>query len=454
MVLNNSRLGEIMKKYIILVFIHVILNGCWSSDSDNLNETGTSTPLPPTVETLALENILSNSARSGGIVTAEGSSIVTARGVCWDTSLIPTTANSKTTDGSGTGSFTSLITGLSANTTYTVRAYATNNAGTSYGRKVSFTTTATITAPSAPTLTSPTNGATNQSTDPTLSWGASSGATNYTLQVSINSLFSSYVHNQNVGNNTSQQLSGLSNNTTYYWRVNTSNSVGTSIWSSIWSFTTTNGISVDGTPCPGTPTVTYAGKTYNTVQIGTQCWLKENLDIGTMVYMIDSQSNNSSIEKYCYYNDPDLCKTYGGLYQWAEAVQYKNGATNINSTNPAFSGNVQGICPSGWHIPTLGEFETLKAAVSNNSNALKAIGQGTGSGAGTNTSGFYALLAGGRWHDGNNYGLGEKAIFWSFTEKTPTAAYHMSLDYGTSDVHLTDIYITKKNGFSVRCVKD
>jgi uncharacterized protein (TIGR02145 family)/uncharacterized repeat protein (TIGR02543 family) len=213
--------------------------------------------------------------------------------------------------------------------------------------------------------------------------------------------------------------------------------------------------SVDTTnACLGTLTVTYEGKTYNTVQIGNQCWLKENLDVGTMIQVIQESTHNGVIEKYCFDNDVNNCETYGGLYQWAEAVQYKNGATNINSTNPAFGGNVQGICPSGWHIPTLGEFETLKAAVSNNSNALKAIGQGTGSGAGTNTSGFCALLAGGRWHDRNNYGLGEITIFWSFTEKTPTAAYHMSLDYGTSDVHLTDIYITKKNGFSIRCLKD
>ena len=53
------------------------------------------------------------------------------------------------------------------------------------------------------------------------------------------------------------------------------------------------------------------------------------------------------------------CTTYGGLYQWAEAVQYKNGATNATSPSPAFSGNVQGICPTGWHIPTSAEFTNI-----------------------------------------------------------------------------------------------
>jgi hypothetical protein len=72
---------------------------------------------------------------------------------------------------------------------------------------------------------------------------------------------------------------------------------------------------------PGTPTVTYAGKTYNTVQIGNQCWLKENLDAGIMIQVNQEQTNNGTIEKYCYDNNPNNCAAYGGLYQWAENVQ-------------------------------------------------------------------------------------------------------------------------------------
>ncbi len=155
------------------------------------------------------------------------------------------------------------------------------------------------------------------------------------------------------------------------------------------SFIVTNDLKIDfrapiimGVPCPGTPTVTYEGKTYNTVQIGTQCWLKENLNVGTRVNGVQNQSNNSTIEKYCYNDDEANCNTYGGLYQWNEAMQY--------STAPG----TRGICPPGWHIPANAEFETLAAAVNNDGNALKAIGQGTGSGQGTDTSGFSALLAG------------------------------------------------------------
>jgi trimeric autotransporter adhesin len=93
----------------------------------------------PTLSTTAISSITTNSASSGGNVTSDGGASVTVRGVCWNTLSTPTTANSKTTDGSGTGVFTSSITGLTAGTTYYVRAYATNSAGTGYGSEYSFT---------------------------------------------------------------------------------------------------------------------------------------------------------------------------------------------------------------------------------------------------------------------------------------------------------------------------
>jgi hypothetical protein len=96
----------------------------------------------PTVTTTAVSDIAFSTATSGGNVTAEGGAAVTARGVCWSTSANPTTADSKTTDGSGSGGFTSSITGLTSSTTYHVRAYATNAAGTSYGDDLTFGTSA------------------------------------------------------------------------------------------------------------------------------------------------------------------------------------------------------------------------------------------------------------------------------------------------------------------------
>jgi hypothetical protein len=98
------------------------------------------TDVVPTVTTTAISLLLHTTATSGGNVTADGGSTITARGVCWNTSTLPTTANSKTTDAGTTGSYTSLITGLTKATTYHVRSYATNSVGTTYGTEVDFTT--------------------------------------------------------------------------------------------------------------------------------------------------------------------------------------------------------------------------------------------------------------------------------------------------------------------------
>jgi hypothetical protein len=95
------------------------------------------------------------------------------------------------------------------------------------------------TPPDAPTLSLPSNGATDISTSPTLIWNISVGATSYTLQVSLVSNFSSFVFNQNVGNVMNKQISGCLEATKYYWKVNAANLEGTSVWSSVWNFITT-----------------------------------------------------------------------------------------------------------------------------------------------------------------------------------------------------------------------
>ena len=212
-------------------------------------------------------------------------------------------------------------------------------------------------------------------------------------------------------------------------------------------------------PCVGTPIVTDSrdSKVYNTVQIGSQCWLKENLNVGTMINSTaggtnsdGNQTNNGNIEKYCFNDTPDSCTKYGGLYQWAEAVQYQNGATNTSSPSPAFSGNVQGICPTGWHIPTEAEMQTLATVAGNHSDVLKAVGQGGGA-VMTNTSGFSALLAGYHTRTDNFQGLGGDAIFWSSTDNSGNA-YFMDLNFGDDNITV-DSY-NKTAGFSVRCCKD
>jgi hypothetical protein len=85
------------------------------------------------------------SATGGGTVTADGGALVTSRGICWSTSADPTTADSHTSDGTGTGTFVSALSGLTPGTTYHVRAYAVNSAGTAYGDDLTFSTVALVT---------------------------------------------------------------------------------------------------------------------------------------------------------------------------------------------------------------------------------------------------------------------------------------------------------------------
>lgn len=112
------------------------------------NEFSISIPVPitlPTVTTSTVTSIMSITANSGGNITSDGGASVTARGVVWSTSQNPTIAlSTKTIDGTGTGNFSSAISGLTANTTYYLRAYATNSAGTAYGNEITFTTMPTI----------------------------------------------------------------------------------------------------------------------------------------------------------------------------------------------------------------------------------------------------------------------------------------------------------------------
>lgn len=193
-------------------------------------------------------------------------------------------------------------------------------------------------------------------------------------------------------------------------------------------------------PCPNLIAVNYGGKIYNTVQIGTQCWLKENLNIGTIIPASQNASNNGSIEKYCYNNDEINCNTFGGLYQWNEAMQYVS-----------LPGS-KGICPEGWHIPTKEEFETLANFVQNDGNVLKAIGQGTQNGIGTNKSGFSALLAGYRGNDGYHYHSGSMTRLWGSIEADNNGANFIHLYNNVGNIGFG--YGDKEFGYSVRCVND
>jgi uncharacterized protein (TIGR02145 family) len=221
-----------------------------------------------------------------------------------------------------------------------------------------------------------------------------------------------------------------------------------------------NGISWDiGTNRDGhnCGTVTYGGKTYNSVIIGMQCWMTENLNIGTAILAGQDQTNNGTLEKYCYNNLVANCNVYGGLYQWAEMVQYLNGATNTTSWNPVPTTPVQGICPTGWHLPTDAEWTALITYLGPSGGGGKMKETGTShwltpnTGA-TNTSGFTALPGGYSTLGGIFSTLTSTGYFWAMSEFNATDAWYRSLSYSNDGV----IYFEhlKSYGYSVRCLQN
>jgi len=210
--------------------------------------------------------------------------------------------------------------------------------------------------------------------------------------------------------------------------------------------------------CPGTPTVEYEGQVYNTIQIFSQCWLKENLNVGTMIEGTMDQLDNGSMEKYCYNDESDSCTKYGGLYQWDEMMQY----TTQQGT--------QGICPPGWHQPADKEWKVLEGAVDSQygigdniwdnlgdrgydaGTNLKTTSGWNDNGNGTNLFGFSGLPGGYRYYDGVFGTAGYFGLWWSSTEGDYYYAWSRSLFYYYPGVGRD--YGTKEDGFSVRCLKD
>ena len=220
--------------HLIIMGLVLILTNCCKKETEQGQ--------PPVLTTGNLYSITPTTAYCGGDITNDGGATVTARGVCWSTTQNPTIADSKTTDGTGTGTFTSAITGLTATTTYYVRAYATNSAGTSYGDELSFKT--------------------------------------YTGTVP----------------------------------------------------------DIDG-------------NVYNTVTIGTQVWMAENLKttkyrngdlIGTTTpATLDISGESYTKYQWAYDGNESNVATYGRLYTWYAVTDTRN------------------VCPTGWHVPTDAEWTTL-----------------------------------------------------------------------------------------------
>jgi|GEM_PF-2381307 len=335
---------------IVKQFLDIVSSGQWIIDNTlilsidiitcSVYETWAPTGQVP-VLTTSVSDITPTTATCGGNITSQGSFSVTARGVCWRTSQNPTIYDAHTTDGSGAGSYTSNITGLSSNTPYYVRAYATNGAGTAYGNQISFTT-----------------------------------------------------------------LQGTGGTVT----------------------------DIDG-------------NVYNTITIGTQVWMVENLK--TTHYRngdaIPNVTDNGQwywlmTGAYCNYdNDVNNSTIYGKLYNWFA----------VNDS--------QNIAPTGWHVSSDDDWDTLAIYLGGRSIAgdkLKEAGTShwySPNAGATNETGFTALPGGYRNYDGSFIGISYQGNWWS-SSRIATYANFINMLYEESCVF--SLYTDKAAGNSVRCVKD
>ena len=326
------------------------------------------------VQTGTITNILLNSCIAQGIIIDIGEYMITQHGHCWSTSQNPTINNRKTDLGlkDSVGEFSSELTGLDSETTYYVRAYATNKFGTYYGEQVQFITASTTVRD-------------------------------------------------------------------------------------------------------------YDGNTYQTVQIGNQIWMAENLKTthysdGTAIPLVENNSSWKNLtvtdKAYCYYeNSTSNGNVYGALYTWSAAM---NGAQSSNS----IPSNIQGVCPTGWHLPSDSEWKELEMYFGMSQSAADDIDwRGTDEGSklkesgtihweypnqgATNSSGFTALPAGNRGYAdsaGVTTGifefLGEYTDFWSSSEVSSNGAWYRSLGWNQTGVYRYWQYSWKDAGLSVRCIKD
>jgi len=375
------------------------------------------TPIP-VVTTSPVTNITATSATSGGTVTSDDGSTLTERGVCWNTSSNPTLSDSHTNDGSETGTFTSDITGLTENTTYSARAYATNSAGVGYGETVSFTTLGGGGLPDV--TTSSVSDITNESavcggnitSDGGAAWVV--GGVCWSTSPNPDKTDSYSLDINNTGNFTSS-ITGLAASTKYYIRAYATNSNGTSYGAEVSLTTYGSG----GAACDYQTSVTYGGQTYEIQEIGDQCWMIDNLNI------VEVSGNH-----WCYDNNPANCGTYGRLYDWETIM---NGAVSSNSV----PSGVQGICPAGWHIPSNSEWDILDTY----------LGQ-------TGGFGFPGLSSGLRNPDGSFSGLGSFSYWWSSTEyELDNSQVWYTFRYNEGFLGGSET-TSKDYGFSVRCLKD
>lgn len=400
-------------------------------------ETFTTLVTVPTLTTAIASSITQTTAVSGGNITSDGGTEVTARGICWSTTQNPTISDSKTADGNGTGSFTSSMSGLTANTKYYIRAYATNTSGTAYGNEVAFSTLATV-----PLITTTYASSIAQTTAVSGGNITSDGGAPVTARgicwstAQSPTILDSKTTDGNGSGRFTSNIVGLTANIKYYIRAYATNSVGTAYGNEI-SFSTFGSY---------TFTDTRDGNVYHTITIGNQVWMAENLRYLPSVVSPETYSYLSPCYYVYGYNGTDVAaakatenySTYGVLYNWFAAID---------------------ACPAGWHLPSDAEWMQLTDYLGGYTlvgGKLKETGtthwNSPNTGA-TNEIGFTALPGGYYKRDNLFRNIGSYGYWWCATEDNfPDYVWYWLINSSESNIYRSKSY--KESGFSVRCVRN
>ena len=386
----------------------------------------------PRIATAEVTDITETTALCGGIVSSDGGAPVTARGVCLSLRENASVTGTCTTDGSGTGGFFSLLTGLIPDTVYYAQAYAQNSKGIAYGAVVSFRTPPEIRLPEVATwevmditATTATGGGYIFSDG-----GAPVTARGVCLSLRENPSVTGTCTTDGSGTGGFfSLLTGLIPDTVYYAQAYARNSKGIA-YGAVVSFRTP--------PAEDPNSVTdIDGNVYPVVKIGDQEWMARNL-------RVTKAPDGTPISSYVVGNDPGNALIYGRHYTWDVAM---NGSAEESA---------QGICPDGWHLPSDEEFKILEMALgmtrqeADQSNAWRGTGVGTQMKEG-GSSGLDIPIAG-LCVGGSFLYVGQSGYIYSSTE-AGSYAWRRCLSTNASTVGRWNTF-PKSYAFSVRCLKN
>jgi hypothetical protein len=295
--------------------------------------TFTTLPVVPTLATADITDVTGNSASSGGMVLVDGGAAVTVHGVCWSLEKAPTIADGKTEDGNAAGPYVSILSNLKGNSTYYVRAYATNSAGTGYGPEVSFKTEIDVPA----VTTSPVTGLTKVSAilagDVTYDGGGTVTARGLAWGLSADPTIADNNIDGGAGTGAFEsELTGLTSYTTYHVRAYATNSAGTAYGADV-AFTTLADILTWHVPGDYVA-ASYPGSTLldwnpanSPIIMST---IAKPYDLEGYVYMAKASN------QWKCTSDPDWNHTNYGASATPGVFSTDNGAGNIVATGPAY----------------------------------------------------------------------------------------------------------------------